>query len=176
MNTSFLSDEEIYLRAVEPEDLDLMYEMENSPELWFVSSTFEPYSRHMLREYILSSQNDVFADKQLRLIIVRKSDQASLGTLDLDSFDPLHRRANIGIALRKEYRGNGYAQRSIELICDYALQFLHFHQLVAYVPVNNKESMDLFTRCGFVQKMVLSDWLITPNGYQDVALFQCIEP
>lgn len=175
MKTSFLSDKEIYLRAVEPEDLDLMYEMENAPDLWFVSSTFEPYSRHTLREYILSSQNDVFADKQLRLIIVRKSDQVSLGTIDLDSFDPLHRRANVGIALRKEYRGNGYAQRAIKIIINYALQFLHLHQLIASVPVNNKESMALFTRCGFVEKMVLSDWLITPEGYQDVALFQCIE-
>ena len=80
MNTSFLSDEEIYLRAVEPEDLGLMYEMENSPELWFVSSTFEPYSRHTLREYILSSQNDVFADKQLRLIRQRMLGQEFMQT------------------------------------------------------------------------------------------------
>ena len=30
MKQSFLANERIYLRAVEPEDLDLMYEMENS--------------------------------------------------------------------------------------------------------------------------------------------------
>ena len=39
MKQSFLANERIYLRAVEPEDLDLMYEMENDPSMWAVSYT-----------------------------------------------------------------------------------------------------------------------------------------
>ena len=31
MKQSFLSNDRIYLRAVEPEDMDVMYEMENDP-------------------------------------------------------------------------------------------------------------------------------------------------
>ena len=43
MKQSFLANERIYLRAVEPEDLDLMYEMENDPSMWDISSFTVPY-------------------------------------------------------------------------------------------------------------------------------------
>ena len=34
MKQSFLINDRIYLRAVEPEDMDVMYEMENDPSMW----------------------------------------------------------------------------------------------------------------------------------------------
>ena len=37
MKQSFLSNDRIYLRAVEPEDMDVMYEMENDPSMWDIS-------------------------------------------------------------------------------------------------------------------------------------------
>ena len=72
MRQSFLMNERIYLRAVEPEDMDIMYEMENDPSMWDISNFTVPYSRYVLRQYIEGSQCDVFADKQLRLMMVRK--------------------------------------------------------------------------------------------------------
>lgn len=69
MKQSFLSNDRIYLRAVEPEDMDVMYEMENDPSMWDISNFTVPYSRYVLRQYIEGSQCDVFADKQLRLMI-----------------------------------------------------------------------------------------------------------
>ena len=51
----FLINDEILLRAVEPEDLDLMYQIENDPESWDISNFTVPYSRYMFREYIKSS-------------------------------------------------------------------------------------------------------------------------
>ena len=71
MRQSFLMNERIYLRAVEPEDMDIMYEMENDPSMWDISNFTVPYSRYVLRQYIEGSQCDVFADKQLRLMMVR---------------------------------------------------------------------------------------------------------
>ena len=38
----------IRLRAVEPGDVDLMYEWENDCDIWPVSGTTEPFSRHQL--------------------------------------------------------------------------------------------------------------------------------
>mgnify|MGYP002508081413 CR=1 FL=1 len=70
MKQSFLINDRIYLRAVEPEDMDVMYEMENDPSMWDISNFTVPYSRYVLRQYIEGSQCDVFADKQLRLMIV----------------------------------------------------------------------------------------------------------
>ena len=38
-------EKKIFLRALEPEDLDFLYEMENDESLWEVGSTNVPYSR-----------------------------------------------------------------------------------------------------------------------------------
>lgn len=105
MKQSYLTNERIYLRAVEPEDMDIMYEMENDPSMWDISNFTVPYSRYVLRQYIEGSQCDVFADKQLRLMIVSKSDHDILGTIDITDFVPLHSRGEVGIAVHKTIVG-----------------------------------------------------------------------
>ena len=42
----------ILLRAMEPEDLELLYQIENNPALWKVGVTNVPYSRYQLRDYL----------------------------------------------------------------------------------------------------------------------------
>ena len=42
----------IRLRAVEPGDVDLMYEWENDYDIWPVSGTTEPFSRHQLERFV----------------------------------------------------------------------------------------------------------------------------
>lgn len=107
MKQSFLINDRIYLRAVEPEDIDVMYEMENDPLMWDISSFTVPYSRYVLRQYIEGSQSDMFADKQLRLMIIRREDNRILGTIDVTDFVPLHSRGAVGIAVHTDFRREG---------------------------------------------------------------------
>ena len=99
MKQTFLNNQQIYLRAAEPEDLEVMYEMENDPGAWDVRSFIVPYSRYVLKQYIEDSQCDVFADKQLRLMIVKRDNNQVVGTIDLTDFVPMHGRAGVGIAV-----------------------------------------------------------------------------
>lgn len=172
MKQSYLINDRIYLRAVEPEDIDVMYEMENDPSMWDISSFTVPYSRYVLRQYIEGSQSDMFADKQLRLMIIRREDNRTIGTIDITDFVPLHSRGAVGIALHADCRGAGYASDALNLLCDYAFDFLQIHQLYAHVATENEASMKLFASCGFAQCGLLKDWLSTSEGYKDAALMQ----
>ena len=163
MKQSFLANERIYLSAVEPEDLDLMYEMENDPSMWDISSFTVPYSRFVLKQYIEGSQSDMFADKQLRLMIMRRKDNCTLGTVDITDFVPLHSRGAVGIAVHSNYR-------------QYAFNFLFIKQLYAHIAVDNEPSLRLFNSCGFTQCGVLKEWLLTHEGYKDAVLVQCMNP
>ena len=174
METIFMNNGRLYLRAVEPDDLDLVYGMENEPSLWSVSSFTVPYSRYMLKQYIVATKSDVFADKQLRLMIVRKADHKVLGTIDLTEFEPLHMRAAVGIAIHHNYRHEGYAADAVELICQYAFEFLQFHSLYAYISTENQSSIALFKACGFEQSGLLREWLRTHQGYVDAVIMQRI--
>ncbi|WP_321331379.1 GNAT family N-acetyltransferase [uncultured Bacteroides sp.] len=171
---AYLTDDRIYLRAVEPEDLEVMYEMENHPSFWEISSFTVPYSRYTLKEYILNSQNDVFADKQLRLMIVRREDDKVIGTIDITDYIPLHAHGAVGIAVLETYRREGYAARALRLLCEYAFNFLDMKQLYANVPIDNEASLQLFSSCGFVECGVLKEWLHAGKGYKDVIMMQCI--
>ena len=88
---SYLSGERVRLRAVEPEDLAVMYEMENDPQMWDISNFIEPYSRQLLREYIAENRNDVFADKFVlasrNIARVNFCESASLSALELVQYD-----------------------------------------------------------------------------------------
>ena len=109
MKPSYFVSERIRLRAMEPEDLETMYAMENDPQTWDVTNFSVPYSKYVLKQYMENSQCDMFADRQLRMMIVRCEDNAVVGTIDITDFAPMHSRGEVGIAVRREYQGKGYA-------------------------------------------------------------------
>lgn len=173
MNKHCLQGKRLILRAPEPEDLEMMYRLENAPEMWSVSNTTVPYSHYVLRQYIANCQNDIYTDHELRLMIQPKACQQAIGTVDLIDFTPLHGRAEVGIAIEKAYQRNGYGQEALELLCDYAFNLLHVNQLYAYVQTTNAASLSLFEKCGFSQKVILKQWFNDgERGYTDAYLMQ----
>ncbi|MCS2893661.1 GNAT family N-acetyltransferase [Parabacteroides faecis] len=117
---ALLENEMIRLRALEPEDLELLYRWENNPDLWELGNTMSPYSRYILKEYIRESHRDIFDTRQLRLMIELRSTGAAIGTVDLYDFEPHHRRAGIGILVDPLYQGERICIRSdacIDGIC-----------------------------------------------------------
>lgn len=175
MGKIYLRNEQINLRAVEPEDLELMYQIENNPGLWEVGSTTVPYSRYVLKQYIEKSQCDIFADRQLRLIIEQNQDKRILGSIDLTDFDPLHNRAAIGIVILEEFHHTGIARQTLNLLCEYSFDFLHLKQLYAYISIDNTASIALFTSCGFFQSGTLKAWIQTYDGYKDALFVQKVK-
>ena len=57
------------LRALEAEDVDLLYVWENDPAVWGVSGTLAPFSRHTLRRFLDEQRFDLYAARQLRLVV-----------------------------------------------------------------------------------------------------------
>lgn len=169
-----LENELIHLRALEPEDLELLYRWENNMEWWNLGNTLSPYSRYVLKEYIAGSHRDIYEQRQLRLMIDLRSTGATVGTVDLYDFDPHHRRAGIGVLLDPLYQKNGLATEALNLLADYAFSLLKLHQLYAHIPVKNDASKTLFTRCGYTITGILTDWITTEQGYSDVITMQRI--
>ena len=176
MNTSYFVSERLRLRAMEPEDLEILYAMENDPQTWDVTNFNVPYSKFVLKQYIENSQSDMFADRQLRMMIVRREDDAVVGTIDITDFAPMHARGELGIAIRTEFQGNGFAKEALDLMCEYAFHFLFLKQLNAHVAVDNVMSLRLFKSCGFKECGLLKEWWCVGGKYKDVVLLQRLRP
>lgn len=161
----------VRLRAIEPEDLDMLYGIENDTKLWNVSVTSVPYSRYTLYDYIANSKNDIYSDRQVRMMVENGGGEV-VGIVDLINFDPKHLRAEIGIVIKREYRNQGYAQAAIGEICDYALNVLHLHQLYALVNRDNPHSLKLFEKTGFSVSSELKEWLFDGKNYHNAVLMQ----
>ena len=168
-----LKSKKIKLRAVEPEDLDLMYLIENDTELWRLGQTTVPFSHYALKQYIAETTNDFFHDRQLRLVI-ETADGTSVGFVDLQNYEPLHHRAEVGIVVVPEKQRQGLATEALRLLAGYVSVHLGIHQLYALVPEDNKASMTLFKKCGYKKAATLQDWLNSPKGWQSVVVFQKI--
>ena len=140
MTRKWLQSENIRLRAPEPEDLELMYLMENDTTLWSVGNTLLPYSRHTLRLYIKQTAHDLYAERQARFVIETQDGEA-IGMIDLADYDPVNSRAEVCIALLSQYRKQGFATAALQLLCEYAMKKLHLHQLYAYIPEKMKKAI-----------------------------------
>lgn len=169
-----LRDGTYMLRAPEPEDLDVLFNMENDTSLWMVSGNAVPYSRYQIKKYIVQSQHDFYTDRQIRFMIVREADNVVLGSVDLTDIDPYNGRAEIGIALLSEYRGRGIASATLKIVSEYAQKVLHLRQLFCHVPSDHKQSIKLFVSNGFAKSGSLKDWLVEDEAYKDVLILQKI--
>ena len=131
------------LRAPEPEDLGVMILFENTTSLWEVSNATGPYSRFYLKQYIETNQNDLYEDKQLRLMI-ENPDKQVVGIIDICNFDPFHNRAEIGIVVADSYQKKGIGKLALQLLKEHCFDFLGIHQLFAYIDVSNEPCRKLF--------------------------------
>jgi diamine N-acetyltransferase len=166
----------IRLRALEADDLNLLFNIENDPQFWGVSNTLAPYSRQLLGQYLKNSGQDIFEAKQLRLVITKKEDETVLGLVDLFDFNPHHQRAGIGILIMKKHQHKGYALNTLEVFLRYAFEHLDIHQLYANIPVSNKNSISLFEKFKFIEVGIQKEWIKVKGQFQDVALMQLINP
>jgi len=169
---NWLENDRIKLRALEPEDLQFLYQWENDTRLWEYGSTLSPFSKYVLHQYLESASRDIFEARQLRFMIVEKESDTVLGTVDLYDFDPLHGRVGIGILLDEAFQGKGYAVQTLSLVKEYAFGFLHVNQLFAYIPWDNLPSLRLFKRSGYAEAGCLKKWNRTVDGWRDVFIYQ----
>ena len=167
-----LKGEKVFLRALEPEDLDFIYAIENNEEVWEMSLTQTPYSKFLIRQYLDNSHKDIFQAKQLRLVI-SNYEKEPIGLIDLFDFEPAHKRAGIGILIaNKNDRAKGYGSEALQLLLKYTRKQLNLHQVYANISEENHKSIQLFERFGFERIGVKKDWNYINGIYKNELLYQ----
>ena len=169
-----LRGESVYLRAIEPEDSEIIYNWENNTDIWQVSDTLVPYSRFTIDQYVNSIQ-DIYVNKQLRLIICENETSAVIGAIDIFDFNPFHSRAGIGILIAdNQHRKKGFASQALSLAIDYCFTVLMLNQIYCNIPVENEDSLNLFLRYDFQIVGIMKNWNKTLNGFADEYFLQLL--
>ena len=171
---SFIKNELVCLRAIEPEDLELIYTWENDSNNWHLGNTIIPFSKNTIKKYIFESANNLFIDNQLRLMIDSLENCKTIGSIDLYDFDSVNMKAGVGILIDSEFRNKGYAINALSLLIQYCFKILNVRQLYCYVSENNKNSISLFEKANFKKSGLLNDWIINQGKWENVFIMQLI--
>ena len=165
----------IKLRALEPEDLEFLFQIENNEIFWEVSHTQTPFSKFVLKNYLENAHLDIYETKQLRLIIEEKSNANKVGMIDLFDFNPQHKRAGIGILIHPDSQQKGFASEALSILIQYAFTHLHLHQLFANILTDNEKSLQLFMKYSFKKVGIKKEWIFSEGKMKDEILFQLIK-
>lgn len=169
-----LKGEHIYLRALEPEDLEFIHAIENDESVWEVSNTITPYSKYLIKQYLEQAHKDIFEVKQLRLVISNYQNNA-LGMIDLFDFDFKNGRAGVGILVKDtEHRAKGVGSEALKLLVNYSFTHLGLHQLYCNISEENEISIKLFSKQGFQNIGLKKDWNLVNGSYKNEYIFQLI--
>jgi diamine N-acetyltransferase len=165
----------VNLRALEPEDLEFVFTIENNETIWEVSNTQTPYSRFLIMQYLENAHQDIHQAKQLRLAICKNDTFEAIGLIDLFDFDPKNNRAGIGIVIENQQnRNQGIGSEALSLLIKYAFKHLNLHQLYANIGSDNEASLKLFTTFDFQKIGTKKDWNLHDGKYFNEELFQLI--
>ena len=171
MKRFMFKDGEIVLRPLEPLDIDDLLRWENDVEVWKISQTRAPYSKELITQYILSSQ-DIHFHGQIRFIIEWKG--TSVGTIELFEYDPVNSRAGVGIMIDGNYRNRGFGALALGLIVNYCKEVLFLRQIFCTIILDNSISVQLFESAGFLKTGIKKDWIRVAEGFQSAGFFQLI--
>ena len=166
-----LQNDLLSLRAIESEDIDLLFDLENDLDLWKYSNRSQPYSRDLLQKYIANAHKDIFEVRQIKFAICTL-DGIAVGFIDLFDYEPLHHRAGVGLVLREQDQNKGYGKSSLELIALYAQKYLQLHQLYANSARENQMSIQLFEGQGYTFVGIKKDWNFYEGQYHAENIYQ----
>lgn len=97
-----------------------------------------------------------------------------VGCVELYNYDPVNRRAAVGLVVSNEYRRQGYGTAMIQTLTQFCLQNTSLHQVYADIAATNTPSINIFQRAGYQHCATLRDWVVRSNHYIDTYRYQLI--
>ncbi len=171
MNT--LKGKNIFLRALELEDIDYLFSIENNEKYWSISDSQIPFSKYLLNRCLKNSDMDIYEAKQLRLVITDFKN-ITIGLIDLFDIDFKNNRAGVAIIINEKMRNKGFAKEALEMLIKYSKTHLSLHQLYCNILEDNTHSVNLFKSVQFKEVGLKKDWIKFDGKYKNEMLLQLI--
>lgn len=156
----------IRLRAVEPEDADLLYDVESDSSQWKANGMMAPLSRHLLLQYALSYTASPEKEGQLRLIAEASENDIPfvVGVVDIFEIDTVNGNASVAIYIIPKYRNSGYGTLCLEIISRYCLHILNLNVIIARISEVNPASRRMFEKASFVMSGSIPEFFRDEDG------------
>ncbi|WP_350019928.1 GNAT family N-acetyltransferase [Priestia flexa] len=165
--------EDLILRAIELEDMELLKNMINDPNIEnMVLGWSFPVSSNQQITWI----NNLKDDKNNVRFIVDIKDIGAVGLVSLTNIDYKNGTATINIKLNSdEIKQKGIGYKAVILLSAYAFNQLNLNCLIANILNYNIGSQKLFEKCRFTLEGKLRDRIYKNGAYQDVYSYSLLK-
>lgn len=102
------------------------------------------------------------------------SQEEPVGCVELYDYDPVNRRAAVGIVVSNEYRHRGYGQAMLVALTQFCKANSSLHQVYADIAAVNETSIHIFQKAGYSCCATMHDWVIRADHYVDTLRYQLI--
>jgi [ribosomal protein S5]-alanine N-acetyltransferase len=159
--------ERLLLRNVEFYDESFIFKLYSNEEVCQFLFDEELYtSLDDAKEFIGWNQNPEDTGNN-RWIIIRKKDQAPLGTCGFDSWDTVNNIAEIGYDLWIDYWEKGYMKETLVSAINNGFQNMGLNRINAFTAIENTRSSKLLESLGFVKEGVYREKHLFRGKYHD---------
>ncbi|MEY8283639.1 GNAT family protein [Lachnospiraceae bacterium 50-23] len=154
------------LRAIEKEDFDLLFYLINAPEIEKMTGGWcFPISHMAQGQWMETFRN---SDKNIKLMI-ELSNHKTIGMIMLTDIDWKNRNALLEYKMSApiEDRIKGDMLDAVTGMLKYAFEELGLHCITSLILEENKFSLKLCKRAGFVQEGILRDRIYKEGTYKN---------
>lgn len=120
-----------------------------------------------------AQQGDSLSSGKLTLYAFDSNDNP-VGCVELYNYDPVNRRAAVGIVVSNEYRHQGYGTEMIQTLTQFCHENTSLHQIYADIAATNTPSLHIFQHAGYIHCATMRDWVIRSNRFIDTHRYQLI--
>jgi RimJ/RimL family protein N-acetyltransferase len=162
-----LRGEKVTLRAVEREDVEVLWRFWNDLEVELAEGGDPPLpvSLQRLRERFDREAREGTPDK---INFVIEADDVCIGQCGLFHFDVAARHCELGIGIgEKDYWGRGYGREAVKLLLDYAFRVRNFRRVWLEVHAANERAIRAYRACGFVEEGRMREHVWLAGRYVD---------
>jgi RimJ/RimL family protein N-acetyltransferase len=149
--------EELHLRALQTEDVWLMYRWYNDPRVMEHMPLPQELFAPSMEEVRRSLERAVSSSVE-RYFILQNATGRALGYASLTSIDMLAASARLTVVIgESEEWGKGLGKEATESMVRYAFDVLNLHRVHVLVAEHNQRAIACFEACGFVHEGTLRD-------------------
>lgn len=160
--------QDITLRAIEEEDLELLREMMNDPEIEKMTGVVGlPVSRRDQQKWY-----DNLSNKDVRLVIDTE-EFGAIGVVMLTDIDYRNSTAQFHskIATSKNIRGKGYGTKATYALIRYGLLEMNLHLIYSHIVEYNIPSQRVKEKCGFQKDGILRGRAYKNGQYHNMTVW-----